>query len=120
MKRDPHLETPDTEQQSACYTGRHEGPIAFLHLVQQGQLDAAPSAACFNAMLRQRNCQNKHEVPQPCPRSVKSLLRAKQDSHILKRLNALVDPRSTHPPGHGAVIVKSCVQKHCGDIVRRL
>ncbi|MGF6309002.1 hypothetical protein ABIB82_002945 [Bradyrhizobium sp. i1.8.4] len=81
MKRDTHLEAPDAEQQRACHTRRHEGPIAFLHLVpqsqlqqgqlQQGQLNVAPAAACSNDML------------------------AKQAAAILKRLDWLVDPHRT-------------------------
>ena len=77
MKRDPHLETPDTEHQCACDTGGHEGPIAPLHLVQQDQpqglpqglRNAASTAACSNDMT------------------------VRQDSPILGRADALVDSR---------------------------
>ncbi|MGY3589527.1 hypothetical protein ACVIF9_008204 [Bradyrhizobium sp. USDA 4350] len=55
-----------------------------------------------------------------CPNTaVKTLLRPKQDSRILKRSGVLVDPRSAHRTGHGAVIIKSRLQQHSDQIIPR-
>lgn len=94
MKRDTHLETPDTEQQRAGHTGGHKGPIAFLHRVQQSQLKDAPAMAYRNKSTK---CPTTAILARMPRAAVKTLLRPKQDSRILKRSGALVDPRSTHP-----------------------
>ena len=55
-----------------------------------------------------------------CPNTAaKPLLRPKQDSRILKRSGVLVDPRSAHRTGHGAVIIKSRIQQHSDQIIPR-
>ncbi|MBR0895182.1 hypothetical protein JQ616_09515 [Bradyrhizobium tropiciagri] len=72
MKRKTHLQAPDAEYQCTSHTGGHEGPIALLHLVQQGQPNAASTAARFNDMT------------------------ARQDLRILERSGALVDSHRPH------------------------
>ncbi|MGY3698422.1 hypothetical protein ACVIGA_008502 [Bradyrhizobium sp. USDA 3240] len=94
MKRDAHLETPDTEQQRAGRTGGHKGPIAFLHLMQQCQLKDAPAVASANQSAKMPIAAMLAKMPRA---PVKTLLRPKQDSRIVMRSGALVDPRSTHP-----------------------
>lgn len=115
MKRDPHLETPDTEQQRAGRTGGHKGPIAFLHLIRQCQLKDAPAAGPRQPFPQTSRHRNPREDA-PTLRSRRCCIRRKTQ-RIVMRSSALVDPCSTHRAGHGAVIIKSCLQQHSDQII---